>query len=106
MSKTNEFFGAFLPSKVEKNPDLATDINAIFHFDIDGAGQWTLDLKGGNSVSEGLNGDADCVLTTDSASWEQILDNPGKAVSMVMMGKLKISNLSHATKLQKILAGA
>ena len=104
MSKTNEFFSSYLPNKIEKNPDLAGDVNAIFHFDINGAGQWTLDLKEGSGVSEGLNGASDCVLTTDEASWEQILDNPGKAVSMVMMGKLKISNLSHATKLQKVLA--
>lgn len=104
MSKTEEFFNSYLPNKVEKNPDLAKDINAVFVFDIDGAGTWSLDLKEGNGVSEGAKDGADCTLTTDQATWEQILENPGKAVSMVMMGKLKISNLAHATKLQKVLA--
>jgi len=104
MSKTNEFFSSYLPSKIEKNPDLAKDINAIFVFDIKGAGTWSLDLKEGAGVTEGAADGSDCTLTTDEATWEQILDNPGKAVSMVMMGKLKISNLAHATKLQKVLA--
>lgn len=104
MSKTEEFFSDYLPNKIEKNPDLAGEINAVFHFVIDGAGEWTLNLKDGAGVAAGKNGDADCVLTTDQSTWEQILDNPGKAVAMVMMGKLKINNLSHATKLQKVLA--
>lgn len=104
MSKTSEFFASYLPNKIEKNPDLASEINAVFVFDITGAGQWTLDLKEGAGVKEGTVDGADCTLTTDQSTWEQILDNPGKAVSMVMMGKLKISNLAHATKLQKVLA--
>lgn len=104
MSKTSGFFNEYLPNKIEKNPDLATEINAVFQFEISGAGSWTLNLKDGSSVTEGTDADADCTLTTDEATWEQILENPGKAVSMVMMGKLKISNLAHATKLQKVLA--
>ncbi|MFN9943057.1 MAG: SCP2 sterol-binding domain-containing protein [bacterium] len=46
----------------------------------------------------------DCTITTAQADWEAILDAPAKAVTMVMMGKLKVSNLGLATQLQKILA--
>ena len=55
-------------------------------------------------VFEGAHESPGCVITADQASWEAILDNPKKAVQMVMMGKLKVSNLGLATQLQKILA--
>lgn len=105
MSKTAGFFNEYLPNKIEKNPDLAGSVNASFQFDIDGAGSWYADLKGGNkTVAEGTLEGADCTLTTSQSDWEDILDNPGSAVGKVMTGKLKISNLGLATKLQKILA--
>lgn len=104
MSKTQGFFNEYLPKKLEKNPDLATSINATFQFNIDGAGVWTLDLKGANEVKEGPSEAADCTITAAESDWESILENPSKAVTMVMMGKLKISNLGLATQLQKILA--
>lgn len=105
MAETADFFGSFLPNKLEKNPDLAASIGKIFQFDIDGAGTWTLDLTdGGGKVAEGGSDGADCVITAKKDDWETILDNPGKAVQMVMMGKLKVSNLGLATQLQKILA--
>ena len=62
------------------------------------------DLKGNNEVREGAADGADCVITAADSDWNAILDNPSKAVTMVMMGKLKISNLGLATQLQKILA--
>ncbi len=104
MSKTQGFFNEYLPNKLEKNPDLAKSINAVFQFDIKDAGTWTLDLKGNNEVREGAADGADCVITAADSDWNAILDNPSKAVTMVMMGKLKISNLGLATQLQKILA--
>jgi putative sterol carrier protein len=104
MSKTAGFFNEYLPNKLKKNPDLASSIKANFFFDITGAGQWTLDLKGTGGVSEGKGAEVDCTITAAQADWEAILDAPAKAVTMVMMGKLKVSNLGLATQLQKILA--
>lgn len=104
MSKTAGFFNEYLPGKIEKNPDLAAGVNAIFQFNIDGAGEWYADLKGNSDVAAGTHDAPDCVLSTSQQHWEDILDNPGSAVGKVMTGKLKISNLAHATKLQKLLA--
>lgn len=105
MADTADFFGSFLPKKLEKNPDLAASIGKIFQFDIDGAGTWTLDLTdAGGVVNEGASDAADCVITAKKEDWEGLLDSPAKAVQMVMMGKLKVSNLGLATQLQKILA--
>jgi putative sterol carrier protein len=105
MADTADFFGSYLPNKLEKNPDLAASVGAVFQFDIDGAGTWTLDTtEGQGSVSEGGHDNPGCVITAKKDDWEAILDNPGQAVQMVMMGKLKVSNLGLATQLQKILA--
>lgn len=102
MAKTEEFFGTFLPEKLENNPSLK-DIGAVFQFDIDGAGTWSLDLSAA-SVTDAAHADPGCVITTDRATWEKILDNPSSAIQMFMMGKLKASNIGLATKLQQILA--
>lgn len=104
MADTAEFFGTYLPAKLVKNPDLAPSVNAIFQFDIDGAGTWALDLTGVGEVKEGAADEPNCVITAKKDDWESVLDNPAKAVQMVMMGKLKVSNLGLATQLQKILA--
>ena len=104
MADTAEFFGTYLPAKLVKNPDLAPSVNAIFQFDIGGAGVWALDLTGVGEVKEGPAESPGCVITASKDDWENILDNPAKAVQMVMMGKLKVSNLGLATQLQKILA--
>ncbi len=106
MSKTQAFFNEYLPKKIEKNPDLAKSVNAVFQFNIDGAGIWFVDLKNGNSnLGEGaFDGKPDCILTTKQEDWEEILDNPAVAPRKVMGLKLKVSNLGLATKLQTLLA--
>lgn len=103
MADTNEFFSDYLPKKLQDNPDLKT-MGAVFQFDISGAGTWSLDLNGDTAgVTEGPHASPTCVITTDRATWEGILDNPGKAMQAFMMGKLKASNIGQATKLQQIL---
>ncbi|MFM2245330.1 MAG: hypothetical protein RL071_1404 [Pseudomonadota bacterium] len=104
MADTKGFFEEYLPHKLKKNPDLAKSVNAVFQFEIDGAGIWALDLTGEGVIVEGKHENPGCVIKTDKATWEGILDNPGSAISKVMTGKLKVSNTMLATKLQKILA--
>ncbi|MEL6346440.1 MAG: SCP2 sterol-binding domain-containing protein [Myxococcota bacterium] len=101
MAQTEDFFSSFLPNKIAENPSLK-DIGATFQFEIEDAGTWSLNLTEG-TVSEGGVDDADCVINTDRATWEKILDNPSSAIQMFMMGKIKASNIGLATKLQQIL---
>lgn len=104
MAATTEFFNTYLPNKLTRNPELAASTRTIFQFDIKGAGTWTLDLsEGEGSVSDGPHESPGCVISADQKTWETILESPKKAVQMVMMGKLKVSNLGLATQLQKIL---
>ena len=103
MADTADFFNAYLPKKIEATPDLASTVEAIIQFDIEGAGTWTVDLKNGAEVREGGDEGNDCVVTCAKEDWENLLDNPSLGMMLFMQGKLKASNLALATKLQNIL---
>jgi len=105
MADTKQFFSEFLPARIAKDPALAQSVNAVYQFDIAGAGTWTLDLTPAvNKVTEGAAANPGCVLTADKETWEKILDNPSAAIQMAMTGKLKVSNYGLAMQLQKILS--
>ena len=105
MADLSDFFGNYLPNKLETNPSLASEINAIYVFDIDGAGQWTVDLTNGSgSVAEGGHDDAGCTVSAAQADFEGLLDNPASGTMMFMTGKLKVTNVGLAMALQKLLS--
>ena len=105
MADVRAFFESYLPGKLEKNPGLASEINAVYQFALGDAGSWTVDLtKDGGSVSEGEAADAGCVVTASGADFGKLLDSPASAMMLFTMGKLKVSNVGLALSLQKILS--
>lgn len=100
MGVTEEFFSQYLPNKLADGNSLG---DGVFQFDIADAGTWSLDLTSGSITNEAHEAPG-CVITTDRATWEGILQNPSSAIQAFMMGKLKASNIGMATKLQQILA--
>ena len=72
-------------------------------FDIDGAGQWKVDVDEGKvTVSEG-GGDADVVISTTEETFEKIISGEQNPTSAYMTGKLKIKgDMGAAMKLQKL----
>ncbi len=104
MAETAEFFDTYMPQKLIDKPDLIKT-NAIFRFDVAGAGNWVIDLKNAPGAVRAVDADepADCVITVAKADWEKVLDNPGLAMQLFMTGKLKASNIGLAMALQKIL---
>ncbi len=104
MADTHEFFQTTLPERIANNPALSTEINAIYVFDIDGAGQWTVDLtSAGGGVSEGTVPDPGCTVNAAKADFEALLDNPAQATMLFMSSKLKVSDIPLGMKLQKLL---
>ncbi|MCB9679225.1 MAG: SCP2 sterol-binding domain-containing protein [Alphaproteobacteria bacterium] len=104
MADVNDFFANYLPNKLKDHPDLASDINAIYVFDIDGAGQWTVDLTDGSgTVKEGAVDEPGCTVTANADDFGTLLDNPAQGMMLFTMGKLKVSNVGLALSLQKIL---
>ena len=73
MADIHDFFTNELPKKLEEG-DLAADIGASYVFDIEGAGQWTVDLtEGKGTVREGTLEDAGCVVNVAKADFKKIL---------------------------------
>lgn len=106
MADTVQFFTEYLPKKITDNPSLATQVNAVFQFDIADAGTWTLDLASSpGSVREGPAENPGCTIVVSKADWEALLDKPGSAMTLFMTGKLKIKgSMAQGMALQKILA--
>jgi putative sterol carrier protein len=72
-------------------------------FDIDGAGQWKVDVDDGKvTVTEG-GGDADAVISASEETFTKIVAGEQNATAAYMTGKLKIrGDMGAAMKLQKL----
>jgi putative sterol carrier protein len=72
-------------------------------FDIDGAGQWKVDVDDGTvTVTEG-GGDADVTISTTEETFQKIVAGEQNPTSAYMTGKLKIKgDMGAAMKLQKL----
>jgi putative sterol carrier protein len=72
-------------------------------FDIEGAGKWTVNVNDGKiSVTEGGE-EADAVITTSQATFEEIVSGEQNPTSAYMTGKLKVKgDMGAAMKLQKL----
>ncbi len=90
---------------------LATEVDASkiagmsnsYLFDVEGEGQWLVDIKDGAlTVTEG-GGDADVTLTTSGETFAKIAAGEQNPTTAYMTGKLKIKgDLNAAMKLQKL----
>ena len=104
MADTSSFFASVLPKKLEENPDLASDINAIYQFDVDGAGCWSIDLTdGAGTVAEGAHASPGCVVSIGKDDFEGMLNGSKNAMNLFITGKLKVSDAGLAMQLQKLL---
>jgi putative sterol carrier protein len=100
MPTAREFFES-LEGNVDESK-LAGMSNS-YVFDIDGEGQWHVDVADGKlKVTEG-GGDADATIQTSSETFEKIAAGEQNATTAYMTGKLKIKgDMGAAMKLQKL----
>jgi hypothetical protein len=103
MADVADFFQTYLPNKLANNPNLAKEINAVYVFDIDGAGTWTVDLTK-PEITATRHENPGCVVTAKKADFEQLLDNPSSGMMLFTLGKLKVTNVGLALSLQKLLS--
>jgi hypothetical protein len=105
MSDVASFFQDTMPAKLQENPGIAADINAVYQFDIEGAGTWTIDLTTPPGVvTEGPHADPGCIVTCEAGDFSTLLANPAEAMMLFTMGRLKVSNVGLALSLQKIIS--
>jgi putative sterol carrier protein len=97
---TKEFFES-LPARVDESK--TAGMNNSYVFDIEGAGQWKVDVTDGKvSVTEGP-GDADATISTSEETFQKIAAGEQNPTSAYMTGKLKVKgDMGAAMKLQKL----
>jgi putative sterol carrier protein len=95
-----EFFET-LESRVD--PAKTAGMNNSYQFDIEGAGQWKVDVTDGRvSVSEGT-GDADVTIRASEDTFKAIASGEQNPTTAYMTGKLKVDgDMGAALKLQKL----
>jgi putative sterol carrier protein len=100
VASAREFFES-LESRADESK--AEGMNASYLFDIEGAGQWKVDVTDGKvKVTEGA-GDADTTITTNEETFEKIVNGQQNPTMAYMSGKLKVKgDMSQALKLQKL----
>ena len=78
-------------------------MNNSYLFDIDGEGQWLVNVADGKiAVTEG-GGDADATIATSGETFEKIVAGEQNPTTAYMTGKLKIKgDMGAAMKLQKL----
>ncbi len=90
-----------LPNKVK--PEVVEGMTSRFHFDVAGAGQFTVNLDNGKlDVSQGLHGSPNCVVTASAETLQKVLKGEQNPMMAMMTGKLKISNPGEMLKYAKI----
>jgi len=101
MAETVQEFFTNLPSRADTSK--TTGMTNSYFFDIEGAGQWTVDVDDGAvTVKEG-GGDADVTIATSQETFEKIIAGEQNPTSAYMTGKLKVKgDMGAAMKLQKL----
>jgi putative sterol carrier protein len=101
MAESVQEFFASLPSRTD--PSKTAGMTNSYVFDIEGAGQWTVEVDDGTvTVADGA-ADADVTISTSRETFEKMIAGEQNPTSAYMTGKLKIKgDMGAAMKLQKL----
>jgi putative sterol carrier protein len=101
MAQTAREFFESLESRVDQSK--TAGMTASYLFDIEGAGQWTVDIDDGKvTVTEGA-ADADTTIQASEQTFERIVAGEQNPTTAYMTGKLKVKgDMGQAMKLQKL----
>ncbi len=101
-----ELFDEMIPKALEKHPDKAKEVNAIYYFDIDGdgGGKWTVDLTSDPpAVSQGDSESAQCSIQVAHEDFMSMLKDPQVGMQLYFQGKLTVTgDPTLAMKLQEL----
>lgn len=102
----SELFDQILPESIQRNPDAARAVGAVYVFKIagEGGGDWTVDLASATpSVVKGIQPGAQCTIEVAHSDFISMLQNPALGMQLFMQGKLRVSgDPMLAMKLQKL----
>ena len=101
-----ELFDVQVPLVLEKHPEQAREVDAIYYFRItgDGGGEWTVDMTSNPpTCSEGDAGNAQCTVEVGADDFKTMLTDRQAGMKLYFDGKLKVitEDASLATKLSQ-----
>lgn len=100
-----ELFDKLMPEALEKHPDKAREVKAVYFFDItgNGGGEWTVDLASDPpAVTKGDSGNAQCSIQMAHEDFQTMISDPQSGMQLYFQGKLKVTgDPMLATKLQQ-----
>jgi predicted lipid carrier protein YhbT len=103
----NDVFERHMPERLQGKPDVVAKINAVYQFNISGAGggQWSVDCtQPGGLVASGTSAQAKCTVSCTDADFLAIVNGKLNPQMAFMSGKLRIQgDMGLALKLQQIL---
>lgn len=108
---SREFFEKEAPKLMEEKKELASEVGAVFQFNIsgEGGGNWTLDLKSQTpSIKEGSAEDADCTVEISNDDFVKLVTAENKftvIMQLFQFGRMKVSNPGLGMKITKVLFG-
>lgn len=106
-ASVKDVFEKHMPGRLQAKPDLVSKINAVYQFNISGAGggQWAVDCATPpGAVTAGTSGAAKCTVTCTDADFLAIVNGKLNPQMAFMMGKLKIQgDMGLALKLAQLL---
>jgi putative sterol carrier protein len=101
MAESVQEFFENLESRAD--PAKTAGMTSSYVFDIDGAGQWRVEVDDGKVTVVDGAGDADAVISTSKETFEKIIAGEQNSTSAYMTGKLKVKgDMGAAMKLQKL----
>ncbi len=108
---TAEFiFGEDIPEYLQENPDVVSEIGAVYQFILegDGGGRWFLDCTAETDwVGRGDIADPDCTVTMKASDFVDLYTGKLSGPQAFLTGKLRVEGeMSLALDLSKILAAA
>ena len=104
-SNAKQLFDDMLPRGLEKHPDKAREVAAIYAFKITGddGGEWVVDLCADPpTCTPGESDEAHCIIECEHADFKRMLSDPQAGMELFMSGKLRLGgDPMLATKLQQ-----
>jgi hypothetical protein len=108
VTSVRDVFERHLPERLKAKPDVVAKINAVYQFNISGAGggSWSVDCTApGGAVAEGTSAVARCTVAMTDGDFLAVVNGKLNPQMAFMTGKLKIQgDMALAMKLQQILS--
>jgi putative sterol carrier protein len=76
--------------KANADSSRASDLTASYRFDIADRGSWRVDVDAGSVTVEQSDGPADCIVSTDEATFIAVVQGEQSPIGAYMSGKIRV----------------